>query len=192
MGRHEVVPLAQHGQYGGSSPVAGRLYSLRLWQTMALWVSAIEILAHPGEGKSGLLAVYDLLEKATWHLTACKEARHACMAPPTARRPRIIACYIYSRMNSARNDYLHVNRVSNVQLNNAPYGRFLPDYAAVLYRMALTGFLGLQFEEKRPHAKDKQALDNYEDRWFEHTKYQRNLEAAIATINTSEQGKTGN
>jgi hypothetical protein len=53
--------------------------------------------------------------------------------------------------------------------------------------MALTGFLGLQFEEKRPDAKDKQAFDNYEDRWFEHTKYQRNLEAAIATINTSEQ-----
>jgi hypothetical protein len=114
-------------------------------RAIALWVSAFEILAHPGERRSGLLAVYDLLEKANWQLTACREARHACMAPPAERRPRILGCYIYSRMNTARNDYLHGNHVSDVQLNNAPYGRFFPEYAAPLYRMALTGFLELQF-----------------------------------------------
>src|SRR6202521_2773473 len=122
-------------------------------RSLALWTSAFEILAHPGEGQSGHLQVYELLEKAKWHLTACSEARHPAMAPLPVRRPRILACAIYSRINSARNDYLHGNRVSDVQLNVEPHGRFLPDYVALLYRMALTGFLGLQFEEQAPDPK---------------------------------------
>jgi hypothetical protein len=126
-------------------------------RSIALWTSAFEILAHPDEGQSGHLQVYELLEKAKWHLTTCSEARHPAMAPPEARRPRILACAIYSRMHTARNDYLHGNRVSDVQLNIEPYGRFLPDYAAVLYRMALTGFLGLQLEEKAPDPNDAKA-----------------------------------
>jgi hypothetical protein len=151
-------------------------------RSLALWTSAFEILAHPGEGQSGHLQVYDLLEKAKWQLTACSEARHPAMAPPPQRRPRILACAIYSRIHSARNDYLHGNRVSDVQLKEEPSGRFLPDYAAVLYRMALTAFLGLQFEERAPDRKNTQAFADYEGRKFNYMKYQSDVEAAIATI----------
>jgi hypothetical protein len=154
-------------------------------RAIALWVSAFEILAHPGEGKSGPLTVYDLLEKADWHLTVCKEARHSCMAPPAYRRSRNLGCFIYSRMNAARNDYLHGNPVSDVQLNNAPFERFIPEFAAPLYRMALTGFLGLQFDEQPPTSGEQKAHDDWVDRWCEYTKYQRDVEAAIATFNSS-------
>src|SRR5262245_3487344 len=54
-------------------------------RAVALWASAFEILAHPGEGQSGHLQVYELLEKVTWH----REARHPCMAPTHARRARL-------------------------------------------------------------------------------------------------------
>jgi hypothetical protein len=84
-----------------------------------------------------------LLEKIRWHSISCREARHPCMAPAHARKPRILACAIYSRMNTARNDYLHGNKVSDVQLVIMPSRRFLLDYAPVLYRMALTAFLDL-------------------------------------------------
>jgi hypothetical protein len=33
---------------------------------IALWVSAFEILAHPGQGRSGLGKVYELLERVEW------------------------------------------------------------------------------------------------------------------------------
>lgn len=116
-------------------------------RAIALWASAFEILAHPEEGQSGHLQVYDLLERAQWRSTACNEARHPAMAPADKRRPRILGCAIYSRIHTARNDYLHGNKVSDVQLVIAPSKRFLPDYVPVLYRIALTAFLDLTFKE---------------------------------------------
>jgi hypothetical protein len=151
-------------------------------RAISLWVSAFEILAHPEEGHSGLLKVYELLEKASWHLTACREARHPCMAPAHARKPRILACAIYSRMNRARNDYLHGNKVSDVQLVIMPSQRFLLDYAPVLYRMALTAFLDLRFTENEPDHSNKNAYLDWEGRKFEYEKYQRDMESALATF----------
>ncbi len=74
-------------------------------------------------------------------------------------------------------------------MNIEPYGRFLPDYAAVLFRMALTGFLGLQVTEQAPDRKHAKAFAEYEERWFNYTKYQRDIEAAIATVHVSAKKK---
>lgn len=152
-------------------------------RAVALWASAFEILAHLGEGQSGHLQVYELLEKVAWHSIACKEARRPCMAPLHARRPRILACAIYSRIHTARNDYVHGNRVSDVQLSIEPSKRFLLHYAPVLYRMALTGFLDLRFKETAPNPKDKKAYEDYAGRLFGFEKYQRDMESALATFN---------
>ena len=151
-------------------------------RAIALWASAFEILAHPGNGQSGHLQVYDLLEKAKWKSTACKEARHPAMAPPHARRPRILACAIYSRIHTARNDYLHGNPVADVQLLIEPYGRFLLDYAPVLFRMALTAFLDLEFQELPPTGADKATHEAFDERAFQFNKYQRDMEAALGTF----------
>src|SRR5262245_823768 len=105
------------------------------------------------------------------------------MAPTHARRARILACAIYSRIHTARNDYLHGNRVSDVQLVIEPSKRFLLDYAPVLYRMALTGFLDLRFKKTAPNPKDKKAYEDYQDRIFKFEKYQRDMESALATFN---------
>ena len=43
-------------------------------RAIALWVSAFEILAHPGTSNVGYRQVYNLLEKTRWNLTECKEA----------------------------------------------------------------------------------------------------------------------
>jgi hypothetical protein len=149
---------------------------------LALWTSAFEILAHPGQGHSGNVQVYNLLERANWRLSTCREPRHPAEAPIADRRSRILPCAIYSRIHRARNDYLHGNRVTDVQLSVEPFGRFLSDYAAPLYRMALTGFLGLQFEEQPPDCKDVKAHDAFESRKFDYEHYQDELESAIATI----------
>ncbi|MGJ4892596.1 hypothetical protein ACQR1Y_30685 [Bradyrhizobium sp. HKCCYLRH3099] len=149
-------------------------------RSISLWVSAFEILAHPEEGQSGLLQVYDLLEKADWHSVACREARHPCMAPVHARRPRVLGCAIYSRMNTARNDYLHGNKISDVQLVIMPSKRFLVDYAPVLYRMALAAFLDLRFKEAEPREPAAQQL--WAGRKFDFYKYQTYAEAALSTF----------
>jgi hypothetical protein len=170
---------AQLPSQGDSTPYdAGRAISL--------WVSAFEILAHPGDGHSGLLKVYELLEKATWHSIACREARHSCMAPAHARKPRILACAIYARLNTVRNDYLHGNKVSDVQLVIMPSRRFLLDYAPVLYRMALTAFLDLHFAEQEPDHSNKQAYLEWGSRKFGYEKYQLNMESALGTFDRTE------
>lgn len=161
-------------------PSHGDFTSYDSGRSISLWVSAFEILAHPEEGQSGLLQVYDLLEKADWRSVACREARHPCMAPVHARRPRVLACAIYSRMNTARNDYLHGNKVSDVQLVIMPSKRFLVDYAPILYRMALAAFLDLRFKETEP--RESAAKQLWASRQFDFNKYQTEAEAALATF----------
>jgi hypothetical protein len=60
--------------------------------------------------------------------------------------------------------------------------RSLLDYAPALYRLALTGFLGLEFTEEAPDAEDAAAYEAYEERAFQFQKYQGDMEAALATI----------
>ncbi len=105
------------------------------------------------------------------------------MAPPPARKPRILACAIYSRLNTARNDFLHGNRVSDAQLVNMPFRRFMPDYAPVLYRMALTSFLDLRFAEKKPDDSNEAGCSDWRSRKFHYEKYQRDMEVALGTFN---------
>ena len=112
---------------------------------------------------------------------ALKETKHEATAPVDARRPRILACWIYSQLNSARNAYLHGNPVTAEQLYVKESKRFLLDYAPVLYRVALTGFLKLQFTDKAPPKENADAYEDFEMRAFQFGKYQRNMESALAT-----------
>jgi hypothetical protein len=171
----------------GQLPSHGDSTPYDVGRAISLWVSAFEILAHPEEGHSGLLQVYELLEKATWHSIACREARHPCMAPAHARRARILACAIYSRLNTARNDYLHGNKVSDVQLVIMPSRRLLLDYAPVLYRMALTAFLDLRFTEREPDHSNTNSYADWSGRKFDYEKYQQDTESALGTFNLTMQ-----
>jgi hypothetical protein len=58
--------------------------------------------------------------------------------------------------------------------------RNLFEYAPILYRMALAGFLGLNWTEAEPSETEK--LEDYRKRWFYYRHYQGEMEAALATI----------
>jgi hypothetical protein len=166
----------------GQLPSQGDFTPYDAGRSIALWASAFEIAAHPSSGTAGHLQVYDLLEKVEWQTIACKEERHACMAPPEARHPRVLACAIYSRIHRARNDYLHGNKVSDVQLAVMPYGRFLPDYAPVLYRAALLGLLSPKFDEPEPAETNGAEYDAWFSRDFSHRRFNREMESALGTF----------
>ena len=105
---------------------------------MALWVSAFEILVHPGEdGRADQWKVYNLLKKVNWNRKENTEL--------DCGRPRCL----YRRLHDARNDFLHGNPVESGQLSPPGTQANLFQLAAPLYRMALTAFLDLGY--KKPH-----------------------------------------
>ena len=151
-------------------------------RSIALWVSAFEILAHPGRGWSGLRPVYDLLEKVTWEFSRSRHRRYkAYEGGKKNRRRRSLACWMYGEIYSARNDFLHGNPVSQKRLIVKSSNRSLFQYAAPLYRLALTGFLPLAWCKPIPPLGDETELGKYVDEQRHFTAYQKTIEKALHT-----------
>ncbi len=113
---------------------------------LAIWVSAFEILTHPGsKGKAGLQTVWEALNKVTWINKKLSEARYSTR---NKQLPQTLACHIYERVYSLRNDFLHGNEVSPNKLSVGK--KPMIDYAACLYRLVLTGVLGLVYAKPMP------------------------------------------
>jgi len=150
---------------------------------IALWVSAFEILAHPGEGRSGLFAVYDLLDRVAWEHQRSKVRRYAAYEANrrTAGRRRI-ANRIYGEIYQARNDFLHGNPVSPRRLTIRSSGRSLFNYAAPLYRLALTGFLPLSWNRPSPPMENSEEVGRYLAEHMEFVEPQRLIERALHTM----------
>lgn len=111
---------------------------------IALWVSAFEILVHPGPGgQANRNAVMHLLDQVDWRYRDCKARRYPVRGGKKVER-RQLAAALYDRVYRARNDFLHGNPVSRATLNLRVNGRTLFHIAAPLYRLALTSFLGLR------------------------------------------------
>ena len=127
---------------------------------VALWVSALEILAHPQTEQVNKCFVYELLDGAHW-----TQARDSTKNTQSERNPdgqlTLPAC-LYKRLYDVRNSYLHGNPVSPASLRLPGTDRVLADFAAPLYRMALTAFLGLRPPDVESPAREcpewKQAL----------------------------------
>jgi hypothetical protein len=132
--------------------------SQSLGRSIALWVSACEILTHPKSGDAGFLQVYEVFNSVDWRTEACSQSTFECYEGRGRRKPnapmRTLACWIYGELFHARNDYLHGNEIDSDRLAVKSSGRSLYMYTAPLYRMLLTGFLGLDFygpfEPKEP------------------------------------------
>ena len=109
---------------------------------IALWVSAFEILAHPGSGAVDRWTVCRLLDSAYWTNEENKKKDI-----PLNKKPGTyvtLPSSLYLRLHSVRNGYLHGNPVDSQTLQIPSLRRTLADFAAPLYRMALTAFLGLR------------------------------------------------
>ena len=112
--------------------------------SVALWVSAFEILVHPGKnGKSDLPAVLSLLSKAKFKDRVLERRRKITYRKQT--RSGNAPEYLYWRLYEARNDFLHGNPVTpNDALFKSPkhQGRvtLLNHLAPLLYQVALLSY----------------------------------------------------
>ncbi len=150
-------------------------------RSVALWVSAFEILAHPGSSHVGFRQVYQLLERTSWNLSECRDPIYEPYGYKEGQKKRALPVWLYGELNRARNDFLHGNKITDDRLIVSPGKRALNLYTAPLFRMALTGYLDLRMD--RPPARegetDYEAFLTYQ---HEFGGYQRDMEAAIATI----------
>ena len=110
---------------------------------LALWVSALEILVHPGEGgRAGKHRVLEHLGRNTWFAENCGDkAQKVCRA-----------IYRY------RNHFLHGNPIDVDAVQSLMSRDSLFGVAAPLYRMALASFLRLKREEPRSPLDDPENL----------------------------------
>lgn len=151
-----------------------------LGRIAALWVSAFEILAHPGTANSGLRSVYPLLEGIRYHDRRVGSRRFAAYMGskrPWPRRP--LPCWLYGKLYKARCAFLHGSpvRASLLMPTKSEQGLFW--LAPSLYRLALTGFLGLPFKPKLPQPKDSADEGEYRSQQWEYFNYQRVIEQAL-------------
>lgn len=109
---------------------------------VALWVSAIETLAHPPKANANLGTVLDLLDAGAWHDKRLRGRRYVIPYAKQKTRRRFIGT-LYRELYKARNDFLHGNVVSVKRL--FPFKRAdlppLPRSAALVYKAALLAFL---------------------------------------------------
>jgi hypothetical protein len=104
---------------------------------IALWVSALEILIHPGRGSVGEKNVLAFAGRIDW----LRDRAGANFGSPEIRE--VTSCLI-KRFYQRRNDYLHGNPVDAGKLSTGARGRSLSLFAAPLFRMMLTAFLHLK------------------------------------------------
>jgi hypothetical protein len=115
-----------------------------LGRQIGLWVSAFEILAHTGAGgRSDLGKVIDLIDRAPWHIKACRLKLYGILKKGKAVRRGVLGTKLYRMLYDLRNDFLHGNPITRSDLTHR---RRLPTvswaaYAAPLYRVALASFL---------------------------------------------------
>ena len=146
---------------------------------VALWVSAFEILVHPGNNeRSNLTRVMDLFEKIPWQDTTLSHRRYLIKDGKHPERKNI-ACWLYRKLYSCRNDFLHGNPVTLKSLQILKSGRSLHFHAAILYRLALTAFLDLEWKEAVPPFNDKETITSHMNRRWRFENPQSECERAL-------------
>jgi hypothetical protein len=154
-------------------------------RSVALWVSAFEILA-PAKNQ-GYLPIYDLLRKVEYEFSECTDATYQAYGYSQTRRAEPLACWIYGEIYHARNDFLHGNPITPKRLTYEKSGRVLSNYTAPLFRLALTGLLDLTWRKPWPPKEDAQAFGKATSDRMDFKHYQADIEIAISTINRIDQ-----
>ena len=146
-------------------------------RSLALWVSAYEILAHPGgTGQSNSSTVAGLLESVKWHDQDLAAANHTISGGvPQQKR---LATWVCRKIYDLRNDFLHGNDIDGTAL--LLNGKPVIDIAACLYRLVLTGFLDLHFDVPMPPADQTEAVAKFISQRREFMKFQSAYESAIS------------
>jgi hypothetical protein len=144
---------------------------------VALWISAFEILAHTGT-KSHVTEKQVLDVLRGHHSTVPRQE-------PLERADKKLRSAIYSKLNTARNDYLHGNPVEDDRLSLPDSNYDLTQYAAPLYRVMLTEFLELHHTVKFvPRTEPDWDVKTGEAiaHWMDLNDYQMEIEKALRTF----------
>ncbi|MGO7301378.1 hypothetical protein ACC718_32750 [Rhizobium ruizarguesonis] len=107
-------------------------------RVIAHWVSAFEILVHPGEdGRADEAKVLKMLSEVEWRRGKLVGASHTIRFGKGAAKDHTLAEWLYHRLYKLRNDYSHGNPVTAAEFE-MENGTGVLSYPAALYRMALT------------------------------------------------------
>jgi hypothetical protein len=179
--------------YHASLIPAGRDFTLYdIGRTVALWVSAFEILIHPGTGgEANRDKVVDLIERAPWKQRGCRTRIHKVRSR-NGTHEKQLGSWLYHKLNQCRNDFLHGNPVSGASLELPMKGRYIHNYAAPLYRMALASYLKLEIHDSAPNEENigVQSADAKRSALFNFT--QCYVEDALLSALTDRDENSGN
>ncbi len=129
-------------------------------RVVSLWVSAFEILVHPGgNGQANRDKVFEMIERTCWAKPESGRLAHDTGGKTKVKRT--LASWLYQMLYECRNDFLHGNPVERANLILPTPQRTIFEYAAPLYRIALTAFLPLTYDVPIPSTEDARALGGY-------------------------------
>ena len=94
---------------------------------------------------------------------------------------RTLASWLYQTLYECRSKFLHGNPAKRTDLILPISGRSIFQYAAPLYRLALTAFLPLTYDKPIPPASHHQAFGAYISDRIDFMDPQRRTEEAILT-----------
>ena len=115
---------------------------------IALWVSALEILAHPGRGRVDFWEVCDLLEGAHWDVRNNRRRAFKMRRQRDGHEVRqLYVCRVYEVLYKARNDFIHGNSIHQRSMYVGSHKVALHKLGALLYRMALSSVLDVRAPE---------------------------------------------
>lgn len=146
---------------------------------LSLWVSAFEILVHPGQtGTATRQRVLDLLKTIPWQSRLALDENH----PADFGRGKIfhvpLANALYVRMNDLRNDFLHGNPVEpeKFRLDN---GTWILSYPAAIFRMAMSTMLPDPDEVTREQALSGEKSREEYVQHLQETRYRSDCEECL-------------
>lgn len=136
----------------------------------ALWVSAFEILAHPGPGRSVKERhIMELISKADW----------------SDRRFADLSKELYKQLYDARGAFLHGSEIEEKHLITVAGRIPLHQLAAPIYRMALASFLKLKLEMPDIGHPDREVLQQQHNKYWNGRRPRDRMEEAIALADES-------
>ncbi|GMV63761.1 MAG: hypothetical protein AMXMBFR74_29280 [Parvibaculum sp.] len=125
---------------------------------VSLWVSAFEILVHPGgSGQATRDKVFEMIERTQWAIPASGQLAYDT-GGKTKPVKRTLASWLYQMLHECRNEFIHGNPVERGSLFLDIPQRTIFEFAAPLYRIALTAFLPLTYDIPTPSVDDPNAF----------------------------------
>jgi hypothetical protein len=156
-------------------------------RTIALWVSAFEILAHPGPGqKVHVTTIYDLFENIEYQDKNIGRRRYSAWMPSLSRHTKgNLPRFVYGQLYQARNAFLHGNEVSGAILRAKGSPTRLFNVAPPLYRLALTAVLELKMAKYMPSMDEPKEFGKHLVERMKYYGYQEMAERAVLRVRRS-------